>query len=129
MQREVKLIFGIIATPIVIWILTTGFFMARAGTDRGLKIAPRGQLRVWTHLVGGMMRYGDAFPVDVVTITEQPTTWSSSAFTVQMDLPARSLFVKSPHFNQVATLKYDGWRWQGFVNTPGRTLPLKVEVW
>lgn len=128
-NQDVKIIFGIIALPILLWCSVAGFYLARSYTDRGLEIVGDKTLQVSTHLVGGSMRFADAFPDEIIVASDGNTNWSGTNYTVNLDVNSQVMLVKSSRFTSDVSLKYDGWRWQGFVNIPGRTLPVKVDVW
>ena len=130
MQREVKLIFTVLIAPLSIWILVSLFYWTRSLSNKGDKVTQEKELVVWTHLVGGMQRYSDAFPPEkVVATVGSPLVWTGSSYTVNTDPKTRELSVDSKRFSKPVALKYDGWRWQGFANIPERKLPVKVEVW
>ncbi|MCX6123354.1 MAG: hypothetical protein NTV34_01180 [Proteobacteria bacterium] len=130
MQREVKLIFAVLAAPVSLWILVSLFYGMRSLSNKGEKILHQRELVVWTHLVGGMQRYQNAFPLEkVVATVGSPRTWTGLSYTVNADSRTQEIFLDSKRFSKPVALKYDGWRWQGFANIHERKLPLKVEVW
>jgi hypothetical protein len=129
MSRDVKLIFGVVATPIVIWCLVTGYFIVRSLTDKGMKVQSRNDLTVWVHPIGGLTRYGDHFPIETVKSVNNSGHWLNSEYKIDLYIENKTLAIESSRFVSPVNLKYDGWKWQGFANTPGRKLPLKVEVW